>query len=118
MNPLSVAEIVQAARDLLSEMAPEVRIRCAETTYLRLQSVLQSLDTAATLAAAPAPGAPADPAAAEPAPAPVPADAPGAPDLVGLRPELFAELLQVLGDRIAVEVRLAMEEAKPTTAQG
>lgn len=115
MNPLSVAEIVQAARDLLSEMAPEVRIRCAETTYLRLQSVLQSLDTAATLAAAPAPGAPADPAAAEPAPAPVPADA---PDLVALRPELFAELLQVLGDRIAVEVRLAMEEAKPTTAQG
>ena len=115
---MTVLDILTAARAILDEMAPEVRNRCADTTYLRLQGVIQALDTAAGLAAAPAPGAPADPAAAEPAPATVQADAPGAPDLVGLRPELFAELLQVLGDRIAVEVRLAMEEAKPTTAQG
>ena len=105
---MSVLDILTAARAILEEMAPEVRNRCADTTYLRLQGVIQSLDTAGGLTAEPATGAP---DLAEPAPAPAPAD------LVGLSPATFAELLQVLGDRIAVEVRLAMEEAKPTTAQ-
>ena len=103
MNDL--AQILTAARAMLEEMAPEVRNRCADTTHLRLQGVIQSLDTAAGLAApAPAPA---------PAPAaPSPGAAPPAPDLVAIDPSTLSTLIEVLGDRIAIEVRAAMDAAK------
>lgn len=99
MNDL--AQILTAARAMLEEMAPEVRNRCADTTHLRLQGVIQSLDTAAGLAApAPAPAAPS------------PGAAPPAPDLVAIDPSTLSTLIEVLGDRIAIEVRAAMDAAK------
>lgn len=103
MTPSTLAEILTTALAILNEMAPEVRNRCADTTHLRLQGVIQSLDTAASLAvAAPAPG-PAEPA---------PGAAPPAPDLVAIDPSTLSTLIEVLGDRIAIEVRAAMDAAK------
>jgi hypothetical protein len=100
---MTVLDILTAARAILEEMVPEVRNRCADTTHMRLQGVIQSLDTAASLAvAAPAP-APA---------APAPGAAPPAPDLVAIDPSTLSTLIEVLGDRIAIEVRAAMDAAK------
>jgi hypothetical protein len=98
---MTVLDILTAARAILEEMAPEVRNRCADTTHMRLQGVIQSMDTAAGLAApAPAPAAPA------------PGAAPPAPDLVAIDPSTLSTLIEVLGDRIAIEVRAAMDAAK------
>jgi len=109
MNPSTLAEILTTARAMLEEMAPEVRNRCADTTHLRLQGVIQSLDTAAGLAvAAPAEPAPGATAEAEPAPgAALPS-----PDLVAIDASTLGTLIEVLGDRIAIEVRAALDQAK------
>jgi hypothetical protein len=112
MTPSSLAVILYAVRAILEDMVPEVRNRCADTTHLRLQGVIQSLDTAASLAvAAPAP-APAAPAPAPAPAAPSPGAAPPAPDLVAIDPSTLSTLIEVLGDRIAIEVRAAMDAAK------
>jgi hypothetical protein len=93
MTPSSLAEILTTALAILNEMAPEVRNRCADTTHLRLQGLIQSLDTAAGLAVA-APAEPA-PAPAEPAPtlaAPIPAD------LVVILQDLASSLRELRAD--------------------
>lgn len=125
---MTVLDILTAARAILEEMAPEVRNRCADTTHMRLQGVIQSLETAASLAvAAPGPG-PAEPAPgataeAQQAPAaaaqagPVPV---AVPDMAALQvmaselvkhlgPDSVGTLIQVMTDRIALEVRAAMD---------
>lgn len=107
---MTVIDILNAARNILAEMAGEVRSRCADTTNLRLQGVIQSLETAITLAGEAVAHEPAaDNTAFAPSVAPTPAPA---PELPGLDAAGLSQLLQVLGDRIASEVRAALDEAR------
>jgi hypothetical protein len=46
---MTVREILIAAIAVLDEMAPDVRVKCAQETFHRLEGLIQSLDTAVNL---------------------------------------------------------------------